>query len=100
MNDIVSNINSNIRLFADDTSLFLIIDRDSDVVNSANTLNRDILTVMEWAERWLVSCNPVKTESLLISCKRNPPYHPPLSMSGQNIQSVFSHKHLGVFFIE
>ena len=51
VNDIVSSIQSNIRLFADDTSLFLIIDRDSDVVSSANTLNQDILTVMEWAER-------------------------------------------------
>ena len=52
---------------------------------------------MEWAERWLVSFNPVKTESLLISRKRNPPIHPDLSMAGQNIPSVPSHKHLGVF---
>ena len=93
----MSNIQSNIRLFADDTSLFLIIDRDSEVISSANTLNQDITTVMEWAERWLVTFNSVKTESLLISRKRNSPIHPALSMSGQNIQSVPSHKHLGVF---
>ena len=48
----MSNIQSNIRLFADDTSLFLIIDKDSDVASSALTLNQDISTVMEWAERW------------------------------------------------
>ena len=53
--------------------------------------------MMEWAEKWLVSFNPVKTESLLISRKRNPPIHPALSMSSQNIQSVPSHKHLRVF---
>ena len=97
VNDIVSNIQSNIRLFADDTSLFLIIDKDSDVASSALTLNQDISTVMEWAERWLVSFNPVKTESLLISRKRNPPIHPDLSMAGQSIPTVPSHKHLGVF---
>ena len=49
-------------------------------------MNNDIVTVMNWAERWLVSFNPAKTESLLISRRRNPPIHPDLLMSGQNIQ--------------
>ena len=52
---------------------------------------------MTWAKTWLVSFNPKKTESLLISRKLNKPVHPPLLMDNQVITEVDSHKHLGVF---
>ena len=52
---------------------------------------------MEWAKRWLVTFNPTKTESLLISRKINQPVHPPLFMDNQIIEEVSSHKHLGIF---
>ena len=49
---------------------------------------------MEWAKRWLVTFNPTKTESLLISRKIVQPVHPPLFME---IKEVSSYKHLGIF---
>ena len=49
---------------------------------------------MTWAKTWLVSFNPKKTESLLISRKHNKPVHPPLLMDNKE---VYSHKHLDVF---
>ena len=52
---------------------------------------------MTWAKTWLVSFNPKKTESRLISRKLNKPVHPPLLMDNQAITEVDSHKHLGVF---
>ena len=77
INDTVNEIGSNIRLFADDTSLFMIA---GNPVISAEQLNADLVKILQWAETWLVSFNPTKTESLLISRKINRPLHPPLYM--------------------
>ena len=52
---------------------------------------------MTWAKTWLVSFNPKKTVSLLISHKLNKPLQPPLLMDNQVIAEIDSHKHLGVF---
>ena len=64
INDIVNEIGSCIRLFADDTSLFIIVD---DPVASAERLNADLIKILQWTETWLVTFNPNKTESLIIS---------------------------------
>ena len=93
INDIVKDIQSNIRLFADDTSLYLIVDHPD---LAATTLQNDISRITEWAENWLVKFNPSKTESLLISRKVNKPLHPTLSMLNEDIIEVDMHKHLGV----
>ena len=94
INDIVTDIGSNIRLFADDTSLFIVVDDPSD---AANCLNTDLDKISRWAATWLVSFNPAKTESLLISRKLNRPQHPALSMQNHQIIEVDHHKHLGVY---
>ena len=93
INDIVDEIHSNIKLFADDTSLFLIVDNPE---STANTLQTDINKIISWSHDWLVTFNPSKTESLLISRKSKHIQHPPLSMSNQIISEVSMHKHLGV----
>ncbi|MCG8046489.1 MAG: reverse transcriptase domain-containing protein [Candidatus Thiodiazotropha endolucinida] len=95
INDIVVDIGSNIRLFADDTSLFIVVDNPE---TAANCLNSDLSKISQWAKTWLVSFNPSKTESLLISRKRNQPQHPPIIMQNQAITEVEHHKHLGVYF--
>ena len=69
INDIVNNIQSNIRLFADDTSLYIIVENPN---TAALTLNSDLGTIHHWADNWLVDFNPTKTTSLLISRKRIP----------------------------
>ncbi|MCG7870185.1 MAG: hypothetical protein JAY74_27935 [Candidatus Thiodiazotropha taylori] len=95
INDIVNDIGSNIRLFADDTSLYIVVD---DPITTANCLNTDLDKISRWAATWLVSFNPTKTESLLISRKLNRPHHPALSMQNHQITEVDSHKHLGIYF--
>ena len=94
INDIVLDIHSNIRLSADDTSLYLIV---NDSVESARQLNSDLDTIHQWAKRWLVRFNPAKSESLLISRKPNKPLHPQLKMNNEPINEVARHKHLGIF---
>ena len=67
INDIVENIHSSIRLFADDTSLYIIVD---DPVDAAYHLNNDLLKIHEWAKQWLVKFNPAKSESMIFFTKK------------------------------
>ena len=94
INDIVTDIGSHIRLFADDTSLFIIVDNP---ITAANCLNTDLNKISRWAETWLVTFNPTKTEALLFSRKLNKPQHPPLLMQSYQIAEVNTHKHLGLY---
>jgi ABC-type antimicrobial peptide transport system ATPase subunit len=67
-----------IKLFADDTSLYLIIDNPQTM---ADILNRDLDKIHTWSANWLVSFNPQKTETMTISRKINKPHHPDIFMN-------------------
>ncbi|MCG8113671.1 MAG: reverse transcriptase domain-containing protein [Candidatus Thiodiazotropha taylori] len=95
INDIVKNICCSIRLFADDTSLYVIVERPD---QAAQLLNADLQTISNWAEDWLVEFNTKKTMAMTISRKRNPIPQPPLSMNNTLIQETPTHKHLGLTF--
>ena len=47
INDIVVDINSSIKLYADDTSLYIIVD---DPIQAAEQLNLDLAKIHRWAE--------------------------------------------------
>ena len=49
INDIVLHINSIVRLYADDKSLYLIVD---DPIEAARCLNSDLELIHQWAELW------------------------------------------------
>ncbi|XP_053395594.1 uncharacterized protein LOC123525311 [Mercenaria mercenaria] len=57
---------SNIRLFADDTSLYIVVDNP---VTAAETLNSDLMKIDEWANEWLVDFNPKKQNHFLFLVK-------------------------------
>ena len=94
INDIVNDIHCGIRLFADDTSLSIIVDTPNNVAHQMNT---DLEKITNWSSKWLVTFNPTKTESLLLSRKINKPDHPSLYLSVERIEEVNAHKHLGVY---
>ena len=71
INDIVTEIHSSIKLFANDTSLYVIVD------NTRESLNNDMATIHAWSTKWLVNFNPQKTETMTITRKINKPFHPP-----------------------
>ena len=77
IDDIVTDIGANIRLFADDPSLYIIVEHPD---TAALCLNNDLQTIPVWAHKWMVTFNPLKTEFLTISRKLNKPYHSPLYM--------------------
>ena len=84
INDIVVNIDSTVLLFADNTTLYLIVDDPHEV---ARQLNSDLEKIHVWAERLLVKFNPAKSEDLLLSRKTNKPLHPPLLMNNKPIHT-------------
>ena len=95
INDIILDIGSNIRLFADDTSVYIVVD---DPVTAPACINADLGRITEWAAKWLVTFNPPKTEPMLISRKLNRNLHSPIFMQNVQITKVDSHKHLGIVF--
>ena len=94
INDVVQDIQSCVRRFADDTSLYIIVENPND---AAMLLNSDLETIYKWAETWLVKFNLSKSESLLVSRKSNRNRHPPLIMNNVYINEVTHHKHLEIF---
>ena len=95
INDIVDEVNCPIKLFADDTSIYAIV--DNPLITSLS-LNSDLQKVQNWSNRWLVNFNPKKTESMIISRKIEPQFHPPLYFNNVPIKNVTTHKHLGLTF--
>ena len=78
INDITDNIQTDINLFADDTSLLEIV---NDPVSSAQRLNDDLSRLSDWASQWLVTFNPAKSVVINFSLKRKPIDHPVLYLN-------------------
>ena len=95
INDIVVEINSSIRLFADDTSLYIIVD---DPIQAAEQLNLALVKIHRWAGKWLVTYSPEKSECILLSRKYNKPHHHPVLLNQTQIAGINPHKHLGIIF--
>ena len=93
INDVVTGIDSDINLFADDTSIMKIIEQ---YAATYNTINNDLGKLSTWADQWLVTYNATKTVSMVISNKRNQLPKPVLELKGVPINEVTSHCHLGV----
>ena len=96
INDITSVVrHSNIRLFADDTCLFIEVD---DRVETVSKLEGDLLNIEQWADKWLVSFAPEKTKSLTVSNKRDSNQNPVIHFKNHIIEEVQSHTYLGLLF--
>ena len=94
INDITDEVESSeVRLFADDTILYIFIDNP---VQSALALNSDLQKISKWADNWLIRFSAPKTKTMTISKKKNLQKGPPLIMDGTPIQEVNAYKHLGV----
>ena len=96
INDLPNGIINNIRLFADDTCLYVLSDNLLDN-NISNSLSEDLTTIQEWAKRWKINFNPIKTKFLLCS-KRRIPSNINVNFMGTDIPPSDTHKHLGVLF--
>ena len=87
------NVNSDVKMFADDTSLFSPVTNET---VTAEVLNRDLEKVRLWAWQWKMQFNAEKTEEVIFSIKRLRPQHPSSNLRNDEIAIVPEHKHLGV----
>ena len=93
VNDITNNLESDILIFADDTSLLA---SGNDPVETAAMLNRDLVKITDWATKWKVTFNAGKSRDIIFS-KKVLNNSPPLVFNNTNVERVNTHKHLGVF---
>ena len=93
MNDITEEIESDILMFADDTSLFAA---GSDPAETAAQLNRDLERIYNWSVKWKVKFNSNKSKDIIFS-KKYLNNSPPLSLNNVYIERVNLHKHLGIY---
>ena len=66
INDIIEGLKSEIIIFADDCSLLA---SGSDPTETAEQLNRDLIKISDWAEKWKVIFNAGKSKDVIFSNK-------------------------------
>ena len=91
INDITKNITGEIRLFADDSILYQEISSAADQLS----LQKDIDTLVKWADTWQMAFNVKKCGILSITNKKNRLTHDYL-MKGEPLARVPQHEYLGV----
>lgn len=91
INDISQQIHSNIRLFADDTICYIVINSLGD----AQLLQDDLTKLGDWATKWRMKFHPDKCNVLTVSTKRAPLEHA-YQLNGHILAHVKSAKYLGV----
>ena len=79
VNDLPSSVISNCFLLADDC---LLLEEVLTPSICASILNYELALISSWANRWLVTMNAAKTESMIFPSKRVKPDQPPLLMNG------------------
>ena len=91
INDLPENIQSQDRLFADDTAIYITINNHSD----SDTLQQDLDTLQTWERLWDMDFNPSKCQVLHISKSRHPAQHINM-LHGQALEAMDHAKYLGV----
>ena len=97
INDLPDGLLSNVKIFADDTSLFSVV---KDPIISSSELNHDLGLINYWAHQWKMSFNPDKSKQaveITFSRKRSPPYHPPITFNHLHVAKEDVQKHLGLY---
>ena len=100
INDLPNELKSNVKLFADDTSLFTII---KDKQESADVLNNDLSLMPKWAFNWKMLINPdtnKPAQELLFSRKKKTQNHPNVSLNSIQVERVSHQKHLDIILDE
>jgi hypothetical protein len=88
----INDINNNILLFADDTSLFVAVENDH--VAAVTFLTEELNVISNWIKR--VQFNPKKNTVFSRSYREHPPIY--FGLNGDEIEEIDKHCYLGVTF--
>ena len=97
INDLAKGISSTAKLFADNTSIFSVI---NDINVSADKMNKDLEKIPMWAYQWKMSFNPdisKQAQKMTFSKKKIYVSHPPLYFNKTHVVVCSYQKYLGVF---
>ena len=90
INDLPTQVKSDLFLFADDTKIFRNIRSEDD----RETLQKDINTMLEWANKWQLEFHPDKCVSMSINNKEDQPRM--YKMKETTLKLVKQEKDIGV----
>ena len=96
INDLPDNLSTNVKLFADDTSLFSVV---HDIATSSCDLNYDLNRVREWAFQWKMGFNPEpskQAQEVIFTRKLQKKDYPPLYFNDSSVKETCTQKHLGM----
>src|SRR6185295_303054 len=98
INDLPQTVSNKSLLFADDTSLFANIASKAPRQPAAQSLERDLQNLSDWADTWQVRFNPSKTQLLPISRKKDSAKLTdiPVHFQGKRLEETQNLKLLGV----
>ena len=103
INDLPDRLKSNVKLFADDTSLYYFLFSVKKKEESASDLINDLDTISKWAYNLKMSVNPDPNKPLkevLFSRKNSNIIHPIIYFNNVQVQRAIQQKHLGIIFAE
>ena len=92
-------LKSNVKLFADDTSLFSVVKNKE----SASDLTNDLDMISKWAYNWKMSFNPdpkKPAQEILFSRKNANITHPIIHFNNVHVQRANQQRHLGIIIDE
>ena len=95
INDLSDGLTPNPKLFADDTSLFSVV---QNINSTANDLNSDLMKISDCDFQWKIRFTPdhkKQAQEIIFSRKINKTDHPPLCFNENLVKSSSTHKHLG-----
>ena len=91
INDLPENIKFQVRLFADDTAVYLTVSN----LHDRQVLQSDLESLQRWERTWDMEFNPSKCQVLHIARSKNPVMSSNF-MHNQKLESVDAAKYLGV----
>ena len=98
INDLPNGLQSNPKLFADDTSLLSTV---QDITTSTVSLNNDLAKISEWVVQWKMNFNPDLSkqaqELLFILFKISSKPYLSLYFNDNPVHQIQLQKHLGLF---
>ena len=97
VNDIVKEVSCGLKLFADDTLLYITVNNPE---LSAVELNKNMDKLNNWARQELVNLNATKTKSMNIFKKESSLYNYPVISGNEILNTVSHYKHFGIIIGE
>ena len=96
INDLIDGLKCDVKLFADDTSIFTVV---HDPNSAAADINHDLRLINLWASKWRMSFNPDTSKQAIevtFSKRRCPPNHPMIFFNDTPVLKAQEQKHLGI----